>query len=294
MTTKLLIVNADDFGIHPDVNQGIIHAFQHGAVRSTSIMANMPAFDDAVALAGTADGLEIGLHLNISSGRCVAPPRLVPLLIDSDDVFLFSEYDIPTSMQRYAALADDSEPFAEQIRIEGEYQLDLLLRRGISPGHLTIHHYLSLLHPRIFDAYLRLAETAHLPCRAMSHPIADIFGVSADAARAMRDQLVAAGVRSPNESVSNLLDGSSERWSPDVYRDRIIERLRRLCEQPDVSSWELVTHPVEVTPVVRQLDTVYLWARELETALVLDDVFKSAVADLGLTLGGYQQLPAHI
>lgn len=290
MKKRLLIVNADDFGIHEDVNRGIIKAYRHGLVRSASIMANMPAFDHAVRLAKEAPGLEVGLHLNVTSGSCCAPRRLIPLLINGEDLFSFSEYDIPTSMQRYRALAESVDAFAEQIRIEGEYQFERLLRRGLSPGHLTVHHYLSLLHPKIFATYIRLAEAIHLPCRAISRPIADVFGISEADKQAMSDTLATSTVCSPQESISNLLDGSSERWPPNIYRDRITERLRSFCEHDDLTSLELVTHPVKVTPIVRTLDTVYLWARELETALVSDEVFIKAVSNLGFFLGGYQQL----
>ena len=40
-----LIVNADDFGLSEAVNYGIISAYKNGIVRSTTIMAGMPAFD---------------------------------------------------------------------------------------------------------------------------------------------------------------------------------------------------------------------------------------------------------
>jgi predicted glycoside hydrolase/deacetylase ChbG (UPF0249 family) len=288
---RLLIVNADDFGIHADVNRGIVNAYRHGAVRSASVMVNMPAFADAVRLAGETPGLEVGLHFNVTSGPCVAPPRLLPLLVNSNGLFRFSEHNIPTAMSGFWELADGSQAFAEQIRIEGEYQLERLLSNGLFPGHLTIHHYLSLLHPRIFEVYLELAESARLPCRAISRPISEIFGVSVEAERVMLARLATSTVRSPVESISNLLDGSTERCSSDVYRDLIIARLRWLCRRSEPVSFELVTHPTDLTPVVRELDTVYLWARELETALVFDPVFLSAVAELGLTLGGYQQLP---
>lgn len=37
---KLLIVNADDFGLSPGVNYGIIAAHRHGLVTSTTAMMN--------------------------------------------------------------------------------------------------------------------------------------------------------------------------------------------------------------------------------------------------------------
>ena len=48
---KRLIVNADDFGLHIEINKGIIKGYQEGFITSTSLMCSAPAFEDAVALA---------------------------------------------------------------------------------------------------------------------------------------------------------------------------------------------------------------------------------------------------
>ena len=48
---KRLVVNADDFGFTPDVNEGIVEAHRNGILTSTTLMANGDAFDDAVKLA---------------------------------------------------------------------------------------------------------------------------------------------------------------------------------------------------------------------------------------------------
>ena len=57
---KRLIVNADDFGLTEGVNRGIIQAFREGILTSATLMANAPAFEDAVARAKE--------HQNFGSG----------------------------------------------------------------------------------------------------------------------------------------------------------------------------------------------------------------------------------
>ncbi len=68
--SSLLIVNADDFGQSAVVNRAILDCFQKGLISSTTIMANMPGFDEAVELA-LAKGLQqnIGVHLNLTDGE---------------------------------------------------------------------------------------------------------------------------------------------------------------------------------------------------------------------------------
>ena len=41
---KRLIINADDFGLSPGVNRGIVEAFREGILTSTTMLVNMPSF----------------------------------------------------------------------------------------------------------------------------------------------------------------------------------------------------------------------------------------------------------
>ena len=46
-----LIVNADDFGLSPSVNEAVIRAHREGILTSASLMVNEASFDQAVTLA---------------------------------------------------------------------------------------------------------------------------------------------------------------------------------------------------------------------------------------------------
>lgn len=64
-----MIVNADDFGKSTSVNRAIVKCFQYGLISRTTIMVNMPYFDEAVELSkkyGFFD--KVGLHLNLDEG----------------------------------------------------------------------------------------------------------------------------------------------------------------------------------------------------------------------------------
>lgn len=66
----LLIVNADDFGMSPGINRGIMEAIAAGSVTSVSLMVGMPGSDDAMEVARAfADVVSVGLHLNLTVGR---------------------------------------------------------------------------------------------------------------------------------------------------------------------------------------------------------------------------------
>lgn len=70
-----VIINADDFGLSPAVNRGIIEAYRMGGITSTSMMVNMPGFDEAVYLAKLLPGLGVGLHFNLTYGYPVSDPE---------------------------------------------------------------------------------------------------------------------------------------------------------------------------------------------------------------------------
>jgi chitin disaccharide deacetylase len=81
---RVLIANADDFGLSDGVNEGIVRAFRHGIVRSTSLMVRMPAAEAAAALAHKHPDLSIGLHLDmgewkLENGEWVPVYQRVPM-----------------------------------------------------------------------------------------------------------------------------------------------------------------------------------------------------------------------
>ena len=78
---KQLVVNADDFGFTPDVNEGIVEAHRRGILTATTLMANGAAFEDAVSLAAVNQTLDVGCHLVLVSGRSVLTGRPFPLTV---------------------------------------------------------------------------------------------------------------------------------------------------------------------------------------------------------------------
>lgn len=62
---KLVVVNADDFGLTRGVNRGIVEAHQRGIVTSTSLLVDAAASAAAAALAESLPDLSVGLHLDL-------------------------------------------------------------------------------------------------------------------------------------------------------------------------------------------------------------------------------------
>ena len=65
-----MIINADDFGYSQSVNEAIAQSFDQGLISSTTLMANMPGFEAACALAHEKGLLaHVGTHLVLSEGQ---------------------------------------------------------------------------------------------------------------------------------------------------------------------------------------------------------------------------------
>jgi len=62
---RYLIVNADDFGLSPGVNRGIIECHENGIVTSASLMVRWPAAAEAAEYARARPRLGVGLHIDL-------------------------------------------------------------------------------------------------------------------------------------------------------------------------------------------------------------------------------------
>ncbi|HUQ45392.1 MAG TPA: ChbG/HpnK family deacetylase [Gemmatimonadaceae bacterium] len=158
----LLVVNADDLGLAPGVNRGIIEAHDAGTLSSASMMVNVPAFPEAVSLArARRPRLGVGLHLNLVSGR--------PL---TDAVSLT---DARTGnfhpLAELARRALTGRVRADDVRRECDAQLRALVTAGISPTHLDSHRHAHAL-PGILPAVAASAYEAglHWVRRPLDHP----------------------------------------------------------------------------------------------------------------------------
>jgi predicted glycoside hydrolase/deacetylase ChbG (UPF0249 family) len=138
ISSKRLVVNADDFGFTRDVNRGILAAHRDGILTAATLMANGGAFDDAVRLARDTPTLDVGCHLVLISGRSVLPPHAP--LPDSVPALLL-------------ALATG------RIRVYDELaaQVRKILAAGIPATHLDTHKHTHLA-PPVLDAVARISE----------------------------------------------------------------------------------------------------------------------------------------
>jgi predicted glycoside hydrolase/deacetylase ChbG (UPF0249 family) len=140
---KRLIINADDFGFSREVTDGIIEAHVDGCVTSTTLMANMPAWEYAASLVERHPSLSVGIHLTLTQGRPVLPPERVPSLVDAAGRF--------KPYEQMLCLAWRLRLSRREIEAELSAQVERLLDAGVPPTHADSHHHMTM-YPQPFVA----------------------------------------------------------------------------------------------------------------------------------------------
>ena len=148
---KQLIVNADDFGLHPLINAGIIKGHQEGFITSTSLMPSAPCWQEAVRLAKENPRLGIGVHLTLVGGvPSVLPKEKVSSLLDDDGLFL---PDYVAFAKRYYSGAVRRSELEAELRA----QLERALSCGVNITHIDSHQHTHVL-PGINSLVLKLSN----------------------------------------------------------------------------------------------------------------------------------------
>ncbi len=147
---RRLIVNADDFGRSPAINQAVVRAHQEGILTTTSLMVNEAGFDEAVKLAKENPRLGVGLHLALLMGRSALPPERIPGLVNERGEF--SESPVGAGMNYFF-----NPSLRGQLRAEIHAQFEKFHSTSLPLDHVNGHLHLHL-HPTIFRILMEDAE----------------------------------------------------------------------------------------------------------------------------------------
>jgi predicted glycoside hydrolase/deacetylase ChbG (UPF0249 family) len=151
---RLLIVNADDFGMCHANNAGILRALKEGIVCSTTLMTPCPWAPHAMQLLKENPDVPFGVHLTLVcdfSGykwRPISSKDSVPSLIDEAGYF-YSYQRIPELLAGVNA---------GEVELEFRAQIESVLAAGLKPTHLDWHCLADGGREDIFEISLALAK----------------------------------------------------------------------------------------------------------------------------------------
>jgi predicted glycoside hydrolase/deacetylase ChbG (UPF0249 family) len=168
---RLLIVNADDFGMCHAVNEAIFRTLKEGIARSTSLMVPCPWMVHATHFLADNPEIPFGIHLTaICDGDDyrwgpVTARETVPSLIDKG---------LPGQARYFYAFEHMAEFLAkvslDELEIEFRAQIETVLAAGLKPTHLDWHSLRISGREDISRVMLSLAREYGLALRVSGRP----------------------------------------------------------------------------------------------------------------------------
>jgi predicted glycoside hydrolase/deacetylase ChbG (UPF0249 family) len=265
---KQLVVNADDFGFTPDVNQGIVEAHRRGILTATTLMANGAAFEDALRLARETPALDIGCHLVLIGGRSLVTGKPYPLTVTR----------LLTALARR-----EIRPYEELAA-----QVRRIVDAGLRPTHLDTHKHTHLA-PPVLDAVARLGQEFGIrwvrrpfdfPLHALRGSVPRLKRLTSGALGLLRGRfhrvLERHGCRTTDHFAGFQITG----------RFRTAELVELLAAIPEGST-ELMCHPGHCGEALRGARTRLKESREQELEALVAEETRAALERNGIELVSY-------
>jgi len=266
---KLLIINADDFGMNHATNQATIAALKSGGVTSATIMVPCGWFPEAATFARANPQAALGVHTVLTSewGRYKWGPVLgreaVPSLCDPQGYF----YTDVAAVYLHSKI--------EEAEREVRAQIDKALAAGIDVTHIDSHMGAMQYAPGYHERYLYIAKDYNLPCRVAGMDIMAQFG--GERLIQLADEL---GVLHPD--ILFMGDPPNLEVTESWWKDRLAQ------VQPGKVT-EIYIHCGEMTPEMRAT-TGSAARRTADTEFFSNPATHEYMRSLGIELISYREL----
>jgi chitin disaccharide deacetylase len=265
---RALIINADDFGMCHDENEGAIEGLTHGIFTSATILVTCPWFEEAADFAREHPDADLGVHLTLTSEwprykwGPVLSARAVPSLVDERG------YLWPDVPQVYAHAR------LEEAEAELRAQIEKARRAGIDVTHLDSHMGPLHLREDYHAIYLRLAREYRLPIRLTGRSVLERMGFRETIEEIKRD-----GILHPDHFITN---GPGSPAETESHWTRVIRELR-----PGIT--EIYCHPAYARAELRGCahDAPQ---RESDLAFFTSHEARRLIEEEAIRLMGYREL----
>jgi predicted glycoside hydrolase/deacetylase ChbG (UPF0249 family) len=286
---KNLIVNADDLGWTEGVNRGIVEAFHHGIVTSTSLLANGAAFAGGVEAARSAPGLGVGVHLNLSDGLPVADRETVTSLLNHDGEFAGGPESLLLRRARRGLVL-------AEVENEWDAQIQRVRDTGIEPTHVDGHKHVHML-PGLFEIALKLAKQHDIGAIRVSLEESSLRAALASGSKQNSGVIMKQGVqarglkllaRDARElaeragiSTADYFCGIAQ--TGELTREGVAQFVKSLPN----GTTELMCHPGYADAALLKTRTRLQDSRQTELQILTDTGIRNLVASLGIRLIDY-------
>jgi predicted glycoside hydrolase/deacetylase ChbG (UPF0249 family) len=265
---RVLIINADDFGMCHDQNEGVIRGLQEGVFTSSTILVTCPWFEEAAEFARNNPAADFGVHLTLTAEwdsykwGPVLGRRAVPSLVDERGYL----WQTVAQVYEHARL--------DQAEAELREQIEKALAAGIDATHLDSHMGTLQLRADYHEIYARLAGEYRLPIRLASRRRMHTEGMGA-----ILDQLDAAGVVTPDHLVFH---GPPSVDQTESYWTNLLRTLK-----PGVT--EILCHPAIARDELKSCARDAM-QREADFRYFISVKTRNLIKDEGVELVGFRKL----
>lgn len=153
--TKKLIINADDYGICPEVNTAIENLIKSDRLKNVSVLANSKFYAEAVDFLLGQEKCSVGVHLNIVEGVALLSDSKSKSLLGKDGKFL----NLSQLFRRWV-----KSPFTIARAVEWEWrtQIELLLNSGLTISHADSHQHIHAF-PPFWKILIKICSDYEIP-----------------------------------------------------------------------------------------------------------------------------------
>jgi len=281
---KKVIINADDFGLSKGVNEGIILAHQKGILTSTTLMANMPGFTQAVGLAKQNEKLGVGIHLNIVRGKPLSPAENVGSLLNKDKKFFSSLFIL---LRRIWSRKINQ----QEIELEFRAQIEKILENDIQISHFDSEKHIHCL-PSLLKIILKLGKEYNIKriryineyCLSprLFQSAKSIF--ASLSCLSMKQKIRKNGLFMPDRSYGICKSGRISSPSIKKFLSTLKEGVTEIMVHPGFMTQELLD-------LEKEIGSFYINKyREKELKALLDRELKQIIKDKEISLISFNQL----
>ena len=263
---RLLIINADDFGMCHAINAAVIAALAQGVLTSTTLMVPCPWALHAMHYLAAHPEVRFGVHLTVLADWVdyrwgpLMPREKVPSLVDKMGYFYNFE-----GMPHFLAQVNLAE-----LELEFRAQIETVLAAGLTPTHLDWHALRLSGHTAILELMQRLARAYGLALR--------VFG---------QDWIATVQGQGLPTNDYNFLD--SYLLDPVDKTAQYVALLRTL--PPGLSEWAI--HPGLSTPELRAIDPTGHQIRQSDFDFLMSPTAQTIVQEERIILLDYSALQGH-
>ncbi|WP_338555353.1 polysaccharide deacetylase family protein [Paenibacillus sp. KS-LC4] len=260
---RLLIINADDFGITGGTNAAIIDLFEQKAITSASIMMPCSAAREAIEKSKEANFKQIGIHLTLNSDknnglRPVFKERVLSSLVTEQGYFY-------NEISQVEIMANP-----EEVKLEFDAQIQNAILLGIDPTHLDSHggSIMGLHTGRdfldiIFDLCEKYCLPFNLPLRILEQPFFN--HTQKEGFKSRIDTANKRGIMLIDDMVSLPYCQKTS-----VKYEELKQQFKQIIKNIRPGITQLTVHPALITNELKALTHCYS-ERELEYFLLKDD-----------------------